>query len=107
MPDTPTVHEAPRCDAHDLRNFLDNFCRQNASCRDIEHRWLAAYAEDLKLQAYNVKVGNHTTIRKQVEEFRLREIEGKRTQLQKQLAVLESEEKAALRAIEEYVEKIG
>ncbi len=91
---------APCFNSHDLYLMLESFISKNNQSLDIEHRWLAAYAQDLKLQAYNVKVGNRKTIRKQVEEFRLREIAHKKDELKKDLLRLENEEANALRAIE-------
>lgn len=85
------AEQARNIDAADLRNYVEAFCRQNANSRDVEHRWLAAYAQDLLLQAYNVKTGNHNTIREQVEKFRLGEIAEARKKLAEQDAVLEKE----------------
>lgn len=87
----PDVEQVPRIDAHELRNYLARFVEQNTNSRDVEHRWLAAYANDLMVQAYNVKTGNHDTIRALVEEFRFGEIRKEREKLSKQDAVLEQE----------------
>lgn len=96
------VQEAPpRLGAHDLRNYLDAWIKQNADSRDIEHRWLAAYANDLMHQAYNVKVGNHDTIKKQVHDFRLQEIELERLKLTGEVTKLNGEEARLLREIEQ------
>lgn len=97
------TNERPTLDAHDLRNYLSQFQVDNAQSSDVEHRWLAAYAGDLKTQAYNVKIGNHDTIRKQVNEFRLREIEEAKAKLHAEAHKLETEEAKLLREIEQIV----
>lgn len=82
----------PHCiDAHDLRNYLDAFIRQNECSHDVEHRWLASYAADLMARAYDVKIGNHDTIRTMVEAFRMTEIEAARANLAEQDKVLGQE----------------
>jgi hypothetical protein len=78
-------------DAHDLRNYLAEWIRQNEPSRDVEHRWLAKYAADLMTQAYNVKAGNHETIKTMVSAFRLQEINYARDHLAKEDAKLEAE----------------
>ena|SRR5882724_10278841 len=89
MSDIP--EQLRRLDAHDLRNYLDRFVSDNKSCRDVEHRWLASYANDLMVQAYNVKAGNHDTIKAQVNAFRLSEIQEERSKLQDSDLALEEE----------------
>lgn len=85
--------QSPRkIDAHDLRNYLHRFQTDNMHSSDVEHRWLAAYAGDLLTMAYHVKNGNRDTIRKQVNEFRLREIEMQSAKLLNDLDALHSEE---------------
>jgi hypothetical protein len=84
---------APRpIDAHDLRNYIERFIRENQHSRDVEHRWLADYAKDLMAQAYNVKAGNHDTIKARVNAFRLLEIEEEKSKLQQAISTLEKEE---------------
>lgn len=100
QPDFTKGAERPTMDAHALRNYLNEFVLQNAGSRDVEHRWLASYAADLMVQAFNVKAGNHNTIRKQVEEFRLQEIAAEKAKLREKIEVLDTEEEKALRAIE-------
>lgn len=89
-PDLP-IAEQRLIDAHALRNYLDTFICQNASSRDVEHRWLANYAVDLLTQACNVKAGNHDTIKPLVEKFRLAEIAKAREELAKQAQALDIE----------------
>lgn len=97
QPDFAKTAVERQIDAHDLRNYLDQFIRQNTCSRDVQMRWLASYAADLMAQAFNVKAGNHETIRAQVEEFRLGEIRKARDELAKQDQVLEAETKKLLR----------
>lgn len=85
------VAERRKIDAHELRNYLSLFISDQQNSNDVEYRWLAAYAADLMTQAYNVKIGNHDTIKAQVEEFRLGEIRKKRADLAKQDATLAQE----------------
>lgn len=96
-PDQP----ARRIDAHMLRSYLEQFQNDNQHSSDVEHRWLAAYAGDLKTMAYHVKTGNHDTIKKQVNEFRLREIEAAKQKLHAEAGKLETEEAKLLREIEQ------
>lgn len=91
---------ARKIDAHDLRNYLDRFQSDNQHSSDVQHRWLAAYAGDLKTMAYHVKTGNNVTIRKQVNDFRLREIDEAKQKLHAAANDLEKEE-AKLREIEQ------
>lgn len=92
--------EARKIDAHMLRNYLDQFQSDNYSSSDVEHRWLAAYVGDLKMMAFHVKTGNHDTIKRQVNEFRLREIEAAKNQLHAEAHALETEEVKLLREID-------
>ena len=87
---TPTAAERTP-DAHDLRNYLDRFVTGNKHSNSVEHRWLAHYANDLMMQAYNVKTHNLDTIKEQVGAFRLEEIKKARAALAKQDADLEKE----------------
>lgn len=97
--------QAPRkIDAHDLRNYLEHFQNDNAHSSDVEHRWLAAYAGDLKMMAFHVKNGNHNSIRKQVNEFRLQEIDEAKQKLHVEADKLETEEAKLLREIEQIPE---
>lgn len=91
----------PKIDAHALRHYLERFINDNRHSNDVEHRWLAAYAGDLKMMAYNVKTGNHDTIKKQVNDFRLREIAAECEKLQESREELEKEEARLLREIEQ------
>lgn len=96
-PDQP----ARRIDAYMLHSYLERFQNDNQHSSGVEHRWLAAYAGDLKTMAYHVKIGNHDTIKKQVNEFRLREIETAKEKLQAQSILLKAEESKLLREIEQ------
>lgn len=97
--------QAPRkIDAQDLYSYLDRFNTDNRHSSDVEHRWLAAYAGDLKTMAFHVKTGNHDTIRKQVNEFRLREIDEAKQKLHAEADKLETEEAKLLREIEQIPE---
>lgn len=88
-------------DAQDLYSFVDRFMSDGKNSSDVEYRWLAAYAGDLKTMAYHVKIGNHDTIRKQVNEFRLREIDEAKNKLHAMAGELETEEAKLLREIEQ------
>lgn len=90
-----------KIDAHDLRNYLEQFQSDNMRSADVEHRWLAAYAGDLKTMAYHVKTGNHDTIRKQVNEFRLHEIDEAKNELEDESDKLKNEEIKLLRETEQ------
>jgi hypothetical protein len=92
---------ARRIDAHELYCVLDRFQSGNANSPSIEHRWLAAYAGDLKTMAWNVKNNQRGTIKKQVNAFRLREIKAAKEKLQAQSILLETEEAKLLREIEQ------
>lgn len=85
--------EAPKIDAHDLRNYIERFIRDNKDSRDVEHRWLAEYAVDLMNCAFDVKAGNHEKIKPLVTGFRLREISCERAELGNADAELEAEAK--------------
>lgn len=85
------VEERRKINAHGLWVAIDTFMADQQYSNDVELRWLATYAIDLKTMAYHVKTGNHETIRAQVEEFRLGEIRKKRADLAKQDAVLNQE----------------
>lgn len=93
-----------RIDAHDLYVYLARFQADNTNSSCVEHRWLAAYAGDLKTMAFHVKTGNHNTIRKQVNEFRLREIDAAKNKLLDEGEKLEKEEARLLREIEQIPE---
>lgn len=96
--------QGPRkIDAHDLRNYLDRFQTDNAHSSDVEHRWLAAYAGDLKTMAFHVKTGNHDTIKRQVNDFRMREIKAAKEKLSREQDKLMIEEDKLLREIEQIV----
>lgn len=95
------VVERRKIDAHELRHYLSLFISDQQNSYDVEHRWLAAYAADLMAQAYNVKTGNHDTIRRQVHEFRLREIDTARAKLNLDADKLQVEEAKLLREIEQ------
>lgn len=92
---------SPKIDAHDLRNYLERFQNDNRHSTDVEHRWLADYAGDLKTMAFHVKTGNRDTIKKQVHDFRLREIEAAREKLGGEITKLDGEEAKLLREIEQ------
>jgi hypothetical protein len=89
--DQSAAQAPPKIDAHDLRNYLDRFQKDCYGVRDVEHRWLASYAEDLKTMAFHVKAGNHETIKTQVDAFRLTEIAAERKTLADRDALLEKE----------------
>lgn len=93
-----------KIDAHDLRNILEQFQNDNRHSSDVEHRWLAAYAGDLKTMAFHVKAENHDTIKKQVNEFRLRELDEAKNKLHAEADKLETEEAKLLREIEQISE---
>lgn len=102
--ETPQYEQPSRkIDVHDLRNYLDRFQIDNAHSPDVELRWLATYAGDLKTMAFHVKTGNHDTIKKQVNDFRLREIEAAKQKLHAEANRLETEETRLLREIEQIV----
>ena len=86
-----SAEERKRMDAHMLRNYIQEFINANMSCSDVEHRWLASYANDLLTMAYHVKIGNHNTIKAAVTEFRLNEITKARTDLAAKDAAFEQE----------------
>lgn len=94
------AREIRSIDVHDLCNYLDRFQIDNAHSPDVELRWLAAYAGDLKTMAFHVKTGNHDTIKKQVNDFRLREIEAARQKLEDETDKLLNEEARLLRELE-------
>lgn len=97
----PPEHPTRKIDAQDLYSFLDRFQSDNARSSDVEHRWLAAYAGDLKTMVFHVKVRNNDTIKKQVNEFRLREIDEAKNKLHSAADDLEKEEARLLREIEQ------
>lgn len=88
MPDSEVT---PRLDAHDLYVFIDRFIRTNKDSSFVEHRWLAAYACDLQRMVWNVKNNQRDVIRKQVNEFRLREIAKARSKLLAEINKLDAE----------------
>lgn len=95
------VQARRKTDARDLQNYLNQFQQDNSDSGDVEHRWLAQYADDLMKMAFHVKAGNHDTIRKQVNDFRLSEIEAAKNKLQMESDGLTIEENKILREIEQ------
>lgn len=101
---SPSVEDSivRQLDAQDLYNFVDRFISTNRNSLHVERRWLAAYAGDLKTMAWNVKNNQRDTIKKQVNEFRLREIDEAKNKLHVEAEKLETEEAKLLREIEQF-----
>lgn len=92
---------ARQLDAQDLYIFPGRFVSSNGNSPHVDRRWLAAYAGDLKTMAFHVKNNQRDTIKKQVNEFRLREIDEAKQKLHAEADKLETEEAKLLREIEQ------